>query len=103
MGSSGEPGEFEISASDRRAVMEHMNADHADALVLYARAFGTVADVSAATMTDIDARLMCLRVDGADGPQHIQIPLSRRIESRDQMRAVLVEMAANARTLLARE
>ncbi len=51
-----------------------MNDDHADAIVLYAKAFGGVTDASAAQMLSIDAQGMDLtaQVNGEAVPVRIQ-------------------------------
>ena len=41
-------------AASAAGVITHMNADHADAMVDYCRAFSTATDVASATMTNID-------------------------------------------------
>jgi len=83
-------------ADAAQGILSHMNADHADALVLYCRVFAGV-DASAATMTAVD-RLgfqVIAEVDG--GMRGLRIPFSREVRSMGDARAVLVEMVRDAR------
>ena len=77
-------------------IIEHMNRDHADALVLYARALGGV-EASAAEMVAVDRLGFKLRVRAADGLHGRRIGFPREIISADQCRAVLIEMLADCR------
>jgi len=60
----------EISAR----ICNHMNEDHADAVLLYAQAFGAVAKATSAQMLSIDAEGMDLtaQVNGEATPVRIQ-------------------------------
>jgi heme iron utilization protein len=77
-------------------IIEHMNGDHADALILYAR-FYAGADVDEARMTGVD-RLgfkLHLRKEGRRWSTRIAFP--REVTSAAQSRTVLVEMLSRAR------
>ena len=50
----------DFSADISSRICKHMNDDHADAIVLYAKAFGGVTDANAAQMLSIDAQGMDL-------------------------------------------
>lgn len=89
-----------LSEADRQAVIEHMNGDHADALILYAQVFGGLNDVGRAVMTDIDRTSISLNVDSGDRQQDLEIPLDREVHSRQEIRATLVDMVKRARRLL---
>jgi putative heme iron utilization protein len=83
-------------ADAARGILAHMNQDHADALVLYCRAFAGV-PARAATMTAVD-RLgfqVLAEVDG--GLRGLRIPFPREVRSTGDTRAVLVEMVRDAR------
>ncbi|MBD2523346.1 DUF2470 domain-containing protein [Nostoc sp. FACHB-133] len=64
----------DFSAEISSRICQHMNDDHADAVVLYAKAFGGVTDAIAAKMLSIDAQGMYLtaQVNGEAVPVHIQ-------------------------------
>jgi len=77
-------------------ILSHMNADHADALVLYCRAFAGV-EARAASMTAVD-RLGFRVVAQVDaGMRGLRIPFPREVRNTGDARTVLVEMVRDAR------
>jgi len=82
-------------------ILSHMNADHADALVLYCRAFGDV-PADAATMIAVDR--LGFRVRARIGEQlcGLRIAFPREVRSAMEARVVLVEMVRDARARLSR-
>ena len=80
-------------------ILEHMNADHADALVAYARAFaGEPADE--ATMTAVDRLGFRLRLRSGGRLHGVRIAFPREIRTAGDARAVLIEMVREARARL---
>jgi putative heme iron utilization protein len=102
-----------VSAADYRAaapdplaqvaagILSHMNADHADALVLYCRAFGDV-PADAATMTAVDRLGFRVRARIGEQLHGLRITFPREVRSATEARAVLVEMVRDARARLSR-
>lgn len=86
-----------LSSEERSAIIEHMNEDHADAVLLYAQSFGGVPNATAATMTSIDAAGMDLEVAAGDELKLIRIEFDRRLRTPGDVRRTLVEMARSAR------
>ena len=82
-----------LDGAARTAVIEHMNADHADACLLYARHHAGLAGAQSAVMIDVTLSHMRLEVDG----HSIEVAFHRRATGRDDLRAVLVEMVKQAR------
>ncbi|MGH7401720.1 MAG: HugZ family protein [Candidatus Rokuibacteriota bacterium] len=78
-------------------IIEHMNRDHADALVLYARVLGGL-PAEAAEMVAVDRLGFKLRVRAADGLHGRRIGFPREIAGVEECRAVLIEMIADLRT-----
>jgi putative heme iron utilization protein len=77
-------------------ILEHMNRDHADALVTLARGLGgTPADH--ATMTAVDRLGFRLRVRAGDRLHGTRIAFPREVRTPEAVRAVLIEMLAAAR------
>jgi putative heme iron utilization protein len=64
----------DFSADISSRICKHMNDDHADAIVVYAKAFGGITDANAAKMLSIDAQGMDLtaQVNGETVPVRIQ-------------------------------
>ena len=78
-------------------IIEHMNRDHADALVLYARVLGQL-PAEAAEMVAVDRLGFKLRVRAADGLHARRIGFPREVASAEQCRVVLIEMLADLRS-----
>jgi hypothetical protein len=83
-------------ADHAAGILDHMNADHADALVLYCSAFARV-DAKQATMTGIDRMGFRVRARSGDRLQGLRINFPREVRTPMEARAVLVEMVKTAR------
>jgi len=75
-----------------------MNADHADALILLAKAFAGI-EAEEATMTSVDRLGFHLRLKTQDGASGARIAFLREVSSPAEARDVLVEMTTQARRL----
>jgi len=77
-------------------IIQHMNRDHADALVLIARQFaGEAADEAA--MTAVDRLGFHLRLKTGDRMHGRRVAFLREVRNSDAARAVLIEMVQQAR------
>jgi len=79
-------------------IIQHMNADHADALILLAKAFAGI-EAEEATMTSVDRLGFHLRLKTQDGASGARIAFLREVSSPAEARDVLVEMTTQARRL----
>jgi heme iron utilization protein len=78
-------------------IIGHMNKDHADALIAYARHFAReVADE--ATMIAVDRLGFRLRLRSGDRLHAVRIAFPREIRSAAESRTVLIEMLAQTRS-----
>jgi heme oxygenase (biliverdin-IX-beta and delta-forming) len=77
-------------------ILEHMNADHKDALVLLARVFAGIG-AEEASMTSVDRLGFHLRLKTKDGIRGARIAFLRGVTDSSQARKVLVEMVQHAR------
>jgi hypothetical protein len=77
-------------------IIQHMNADHGDALIVLARALAGI-DSQEVTMTSVDRLGFHVRLKTPEGMRGVRIPFSREVTSPGEARAVLVEMVALAR------
>jgi putative heme iron utilization protein len=77
-------------------ILSHMNADHADALVLIARHFGGLA-AGQAKMTAVDRLGFHLRLQQGDRVFGGRVNFLREVRTSEDTRAVLVEMVRQAR------
>jgi len=87
-------------APDARAILDHMNQDHADALPLYLRAFSSVSEVLRAEMSSIDRLGFELSVMTAQGTQTVRLPFHEPIASKNDARKALVGLLREARSKL---
>ena len=77
-------------------ILDHMNRDHADALIAYARHFaGEAADE--ATMTAVDRLGFRLRLRSGERLHGVRIAFPREVRTAADSRSVLIEMLAQAR------
>ena len=78
-------------------IMQHMNADHADALLLIARRFaGKAADEAA--ITAVDRLGFHLRLKSGDRIHGRRVAFLEEVKTSDDARLVLVEMVRQARS-----
>ncbi len=76
--------------SDR--ICKHMNDDHADAVLMYAKTYGQTPAATAATMKAIDAEGMDLEAQLAGEATPIRIPFEPPLEDAKAAHVRLVEM-----------
>lgn len=93
--------EYVSSQSDPLAdsmaeIIQHMNADHKDALVLLARHFAGI-ESQEATMTSVDRLGFHVRLKTQDGMRGTRIAFLREVSNSAETRSVLVEMVRQAR------
>lgn len=83
-------------AESAAGILSHMNADHADSLVLLARVFGGIESEEAA-MTSVDRLGFSVRLKTAEGMRGTRIAFLREATTAQETRKVLVEMVKQAR------
>ncbi|WP_448560414.1 DUF2470 domain-containing protein [Trichothermofontia sp.] len=84
------------AVSDR--ICKHMNEDHADAVVLYARVFGQLPAATAAQMQAIDPEGMDLLAEVDGTPQPVRIPFDHRLQDSEDAHQTLIAMVRQARS-----
>ena len=77
-------------------IITHMNQDHADALVLYARHFANT-EADSAQMTAVDRLGFRLRAKSGDRLTGLRINFPKEARTTDQVRKTLIEMLVAAR------
>lgn len=77
--------------------IEHMNADHADAVLAYARGLAGLPWAEAATLAALDAGGMDLLVEGQGRQTLARIPFEPPLRTPDELRPALVALAERAR------
>jgi len=83
-------------ASSAQAIIEHMNADHADALRLFCQVFAGI-EADEATMTSVDRMGFRVRARSGERLRGLRINFPRDARTSGEARVVLVEMVRDAR------
>jgi len=84
-------------ADSMAGIIQHMNADHNEALVMLARRFAHI-DSTEATMTSVDRLGFHVRLKTAEGMLGARIAFLREVSNPAETRKVLVEMVQQARS-----
>lgn len=77
--------------------IEHLNADHADALTAMSRTFGGYPDTIAAICTGVDRYGLDLKVTTERGIAYPRVGFTERLVSHDQLRSATAELTRRAR------
>lgn len=78
-------------------IVSHMNGDHTAALLGYAHGPGGRPDVERATLVDLDARGLDLRVESGGVSGTLRVPFPSTLTCVEDVRPALMEMAREAR------
>lgn len=91
---------FTAEISNR--ICNHMNEDHADAVVLYAKAFGGTTEATSAEMLTIDAQGMDLMVQSNNTATPVRIVFDHQLKDAEDAHHTLIEMVKQARQRLSK-
>ncbi len=83
----------EISAR----ICKHMNEDHADAILLYAKAFANTKNATSAAMLKIDEQGMDLDVRDHDSATPVRITFDHQLKDAEDAHQTLITMVKQAR------
>jgi putative heme iron utilization protein len=78
-------------------ICKHMNDDHADAILLYAKAFGHASEATAAELVKIDAEGMDLAVQKANTTEPLRILFDHKLNDSEDAHQTLIAMVKQAR------
>lgn len=87
--------EFSTQVSDR--ICKHMNDDHADAVALYAKAYGDLENATAAKMLSIDAEGMNLQAQANGEEVPVRIKFDRTLKNAEDAHHTLIDMLKQVR------
>jgi heme iron utilization protein len=87
-------------APDAAGVLSHMNGDHADAVLAYARGLGRMRDATAATMTAVDRYGFEMQVTTPAGPRALRLGFDAPVTTQDEVRRAMIALVAAARAAL---
>ena len=81
-------------------IIAHMNADHAEAMVLYCKAFSKATEMTAATMTGVDRYGLEMSAMTSAGPRPVRLGFAQPVRTPEEARAALIAMLKDARSTL---
>lgn len=84
------------AVSDR--ICKHMNDDHADAVLLYAKAFGNVSDATAAEMVAIDPQGMDILTRNGVATASVRVTFDHELADSEDAHHTLIAMIKQARS-----
>ncbi|HAZ43650.1 MAG TPA: heme iron utilization protein [Cyanobacteria bacterium UBA11369] len=87
--------QFSAQVSDR--ICAHMNEDHADAVLLYTKAFSKFTDATAAQMLSIDSKGMDLNAQANGEAVTVRIEFDHVLKDAEDAHHTLIEMVKQAR------
>ncbi|MGJ3250121.1 MAG: DUF2470 domain-containing protein [Elainellaceae cyanobacterium] len=87
--------------SDR--ICAHMNDDHSEAVVLYAKAFGSADDAIAAQLLRVDAQGMNLLVQTQEQTIPMRIEFDHELQDSEDAHHTLIDMVKQARRSLSKD
>jgi hypothetical protein len=88
-------------AAAAAGILSHMNEDHAEAMIAYARAFAGLPEATAAQMTAVDRYGFELAVTTPAGPRAARLAFEEPLTTTDEVRKAMVVMVKSARAALA--
>ena len=81
-------------------VIAHMNDDHSDANLVYAKALAGLTDALSAEMTDFDRHGIALSVEMAGGVSEVRVDFLKPLTKAEDIRPALIELLKYARERL---
>ncbi|MEM7771797.1 MAG: DUF2470 domain-containing protein [Cyanobacteria bacterium P01_E01_bin.6] len=87
------------TVSDR--ICAHMNDDHADAILLYAKIYGGVEDALAAQILKVEPSGMNLLVQTETSTVPVEIAFDHELEDSEDAHQTLISMVKEARAIAA--
>ena len=81
-------------------IIAHMNGDHADAMVLYCKAFSRATEVTSAKMTGVDRYGFDMSAMTPQGPRAVRLAFAKPVSTPEEVRAALISMVKDAESKL---
>jgi putative heme iron utilization protein len=86
-----------ITPEVSQRICTHMNDDHGEAVLMYAKVYGQAENATAATMKSIDPEGMDLNVMLGEESTTIRVPFERSLTDSEDAHQVLIAMVRKAR------
>lgn len=87
-------------APSAAGILQHMNDDHGEAVLAYARGLARVLDATAATMTAVDRYGFELTAVTPRGPKSIRLGFEGEVKDSNEVRKAMVSLVKEARAKL---
>jgi putative heme iron utilization protein len=87
-----------ITPEVSQRICTHMNEDHAEAVLVYAKVYGKTANATAAVMKSIDPEGMDLEVSLTDAVIPLRISFDHPLTDSEDAHQTLIGMVRQART-----
>lgn len=84
-------------AAASAGILSHMNEDHTEAMLAYARALANIPDASSATMTAVDRYGFEMTVVTPEGPRATRLAFDAPVATTDEVRRAMVSLVKVAR------
>jgi heme iron utilization protein len=84
-------------AASAAGILTHMNDDHAEAVLAYARVLAAVPEASSATMTAVDRYGFELALITPEGPRAVRLAFDAPVATNDEVRRAMVALVKRAR------
>jgi putative heme iron utilization protein len=81
-------------------MIAHTNTDHADAMVLYCKAFSKATEVTSASMTGVDRYGFEMSAMTPQGPRPVRLAFAKPVSTPEEVRIALISMVKDARSKL---
>jgi putative heme iron utilization protein len=86
-----------LAGAAAAGIIEHMNVDHADSLVLFARVFGGRPDTTEATMTAVDRYGFDVVAGGPGGRAALRFGFDTPVATAPEVRPAMIRLVERAR------
>jgi putative heme iron utilization protein len=87
-----------ITPEVSQRICAHMNDDHAEAVLLYAKVYGNAEEAIAASMTAIDPEGMDLSIMLNGETTSLRVPFERQLTDSEDAHQTLIGMVRQARS-----
>ena len=94
------PGLKESFNQIKASVITHMNDDHSDANLVYAKALAGLTDALSAQMTDFDRYGISLAVEIPGGASEVRVDFLKPLTKAEDIRPALIKLLKYAREQL---
>lgn len=87
-----------LSPAISERICKHMNEDHADAVLLYAKVYGGAVAATAAKMVSIDPEGMTLEAEQAGTATPVRVTFDHPLQDSEDAHQTLIAMVRQARS-----